>query len=59
VTSDTESEPEPPGQKRTSVGEEVRCERCGGAMLLTAVLTGHRLNLFRCLACDFSDLVKP
>jgi hypothetical protein len=59
MTRGTESEPEPPGQKHTSAGEELRCERCGGVMLLTAVLTRHRLNLFRCLACDFSDLIKP
>jgi hypothetical protein len=59
--SGAENEPEPPGQKHTSAGE-VLCKKCGGGMLLATVLSSDdepRLNLFRCLACDFYDLVKP
>jgi hypothetical protein len=55
VTNGTKSKSEPPGQQRT---EELHCKRCGGEMLLATVLGSHRLNLFRCLACDFYDLVK-
>jgi hypothetical protein len=52
------SEGEVPSQTHISIGEELRCKCCGGAMLLAAALSSHRLNLFRCLACDFYDLVK-
>jgi DNA-directed RNA polymerase subunit RPC12/RpoP len=55
VTNGTKSKPEPPGQQRT---EELRCKRCGGEMLLATVLSSQRLNLFRCHACNFYDLVK-
>jgi DNA-directed RNA polymerase subunit RPC12/RpoP len=61
VTSGTKSRPVPPGEKQTSTGEELHCKRCGGEMLLVTVLSdgdGLRPNLFRCLACDFYDLVK-
>jgi hypothetical protein len=52
------SEPEPPGQKHTSIAEELNCKRCGGQMLLATVLTGHGRNLFRCLVCDFYEVLK-
>jgi GAF domain-containing protein len=44
----------------TTTGQP-HCKRCGGGMLLVTVLSREdesRLNLFRCLACDFYDLVK-
>jgi hypothetical protein len=57
VTSGTKGGAEPPGHKHTS-GQELRCKRCGGEMLSATVLGSRRLNLFRCLACDFYDLAK-
>jgi hypothetical protein len=58
MTTDTKSGPEPPSQKHTSIGDGLRCKRCGGEMLLATTLSNHRLNLFRCFACDFYEMVK-
>jgi hypothetical protein len=62
VTSGTKSGSEPPPARgqRTCIAEELHCKRCGGAMVLARVLSGHetRFNLFRCLACDRYDRVK-
>jgi hypothetical protein len=57
VTNGIKGGLEPPGQTHAS-GEELHCKRCGGEMLLATTLTSHRLNLFRCLACDFYHLAK-
>jgi hypothetical protein len=56
VTRGTDGRLEP-----TRITEQPHCKRCGGQMLLVTVLSdgdGLPLTLFRCLACDFYDLVK-
>jgi hypothetical protein len=64
VTSGSKGRSGPPerGQKHTSIAEELHCKRCGEAMTLATLLSKFgeqpRFKLFRCLACDFYDLVK-
>lgn len=58
LKNSSKSEPEPPGQKHTSIAEEPNCKRCGAEMLLATVLTSHGRNLFRCLVCDFYEVLK-
>jgi DNA-directed RNA polymerase subunit M/transcription elongation factor TFIIS len=61
VSNDTTKRSESPtcGQL-TSMDEDIHCKRCGGAMVWSTVRSGDepRFNVFRCLACDFYDMVK-
>jgi hypothetical protein len=54
------SRSKPPGNPRP--GDDLHCKRCGGTMVLATVIRKFgdqpRLELFRCVVCDFYDVVK-